>query len=237
MIIVDCVQGSIRWKRHRLGVATSSGFSKIVTPKRLTMGRGADTYLLELLAEWVTGHELEPWVSPWAERGLRLEPEARRFLAFELGREIEEVGFIYRDEERLTGCSPDGLIMDADGEPAEGAEIKCPAAKTHIGNMLDPDEFVQEYRLQVQGGLWVTGLPRWTICSYFPGLPPVLVRVEPEDEVQAALDQNMGEFLARLRALRTKLMEMGVEPKLGDPEDTPEWALPSVDGIPVEEVA
>jgi hypothetical protein len=234
VIAVDCEQGSWTWKACRLAIPTASEFARIVTPKQLKPGTGADTYLTELLAEWATGQEASEWVSPWAERGKELEPEARRFMALALGQEIRQVGFIYRDDERLCGCSPDGLGYDA-GVLDAGVELKCPAAKTHIRYMLRPGALVDDYLMQIQGGLWVTDLPRWHVCSYHPGLPPVLVEVTPDDEVMDALDRYVPAFTERLKELREKLREMGVEPRLSEPDDVPEWALPSVDIAPLDD--
>lgn len=228
MIVLDVEQGSIEWTQARLGIATSSEFDRVVTPSRLEYASKASTYLMELLAEWVTGKELETWTSKWAERGHDLEPEARDAYAFERGAKVESVGFIYRDEERLCGCSPDGLVEE-DG----GLELKCPSAKWHITYLIRPEEFVEKHRMQVQGGLWVTGRSWWDLMSYYPGLPPVIEQVRPDPKVQKALDEHLGkEFLARLRALRKKLRDMGIDPRLDpDPTVLPEWAHPSVDHL------
>ena len=229
MLVVNVEQGSRQWEHLRLGIATGSAFGKIVTPSKLQYAAGAKAYLHDLLAEWATGHAFEEFKSHWAERGIGLEPQARQALSFKIDADIHSVGFVYRDDEKLVGCSPDGFVHDDDGNPVAGVELKCPAAKTHIGYMLDPASLAKEYKMQVHGGLWVTQLPVWHLMSFYPGMPAVVIRVEPDEKVQNAFDNFIPEFLDQLKRGRAKLLEMGVKPRLTD--ETPEWALPSVDGL------
>jgi len=212
MIVLDMEQGSMEWTQARLGIPTASRFSDILTPKKLTYSASADRYMRELLAEWVLGYPVEEWSSAWAERGESLEPEARRAYAFERGLTVETVGFVLRDD-RLVGCSPDGFAGEG------GLELKCPSAKVHLGYLLDHDSLVEEYKLQIHGGLWLTERPWWDVMSYHPGLPPVLVRVAPDAEILKALDDALANFLAVMQTKRVKLREMGIAPRLEELEE------------------
>ena len=60
--------------------------------------------------------------------------------------------------------------------------------------------------------MWVTGRAWWDFLSYAPGLPPVLIRVEPDKKFQSALDDHMPTFHAELMSGRERLREKGVEP-------------------------
>ena len=60
-IILDCEQGSPEWEAARLGVATASMCSKILTPTgRLSSAR--DEYVGKLLAEWALGEPVEEFM-------------------------------------------------------------------------------------------------------------------------------------------------------------------------------
>ena len=48
--------------------------------------------------------------SDWMERGKMLEPEAFAYYDIQTDSNPLKVGFIYRDEGRMVGCSPDGLV-------------------------------------------------------------------------------------------------------------------------------
>ena len=207
MIILDCEQGSEEWREARLGVVTASNASKIVTPTG-RMSSSAAAYMHDLLAEWFTGDPQDEWQGNyWTDRGNVMEAEA--FAYFKVFAEVraERVGFIYRDESRLIGCSPDGLV----GETA-GLELKCPKAGTHLG-WLAAGVCPSKYVPQVQFSMYVTGRRRWWFMSYYPSLPPLLVSVAPDPNFQAALLRCIPQFVEDMEEAKRVLMEdYGIEP-------------------------
>ena len=146
------------------------------------------------------------------ERGHALEPQARKYYAFQRDVEPATVGLIYEDERRMVGCSPDGLVGE-DGL----LELKCPMAPKHLlwlarcsATEKKPAVCPPEHNPQVQGQLWVTGRERGAIlCRYHPQFPPLLVRVEPDEKYQAALDELMPVFVEEVLAGRERLRELG----------------------------
>lgn len=203
---IDCTQRDDLWRACRLGIPTASSFAKILTPTgKLSTQR--DAYIHQLLAEWVLGYEDEIPQTYWIERGANLEPEARNWYEFQHGVDVRQVGFVYTDERRLSGCSPDWLIGE-DG----GGEIKCPKASTHIGYLL-AETIPKDYIPQVQGCLYVTGRAWWDFVSYHPELPPKVIRVERDPEYQQALEQALGRFELGLYEGRERLLKLGIEPK------------------------
>lgn len=111
--------------------------------------------------------------------GKLLEPFARAFYEGWTGNVVNEVGFIEHDSGGF-GCSPDGLIYDAEGKPVSGLEMKCPEPHTHLAWLLDgilPDE----HKIQVHTCLAVTGLASWDFLSYCPGEAPLLLTEERSD--------------------------------------------------------
>lgn len=206
MILVDCEQGGELWHALRLGVVTASAADKILTASCKPSAQ-AKGYMASLLSEWATG-EAEPWNGTfWTERGRQLEPEAIALYEFHSGITPFRPGFVFRDETRSTGCSPDWLI----GEDGIG-EVKCPKAETHMTYMLE-DTIPKAYIPQVQFQLWVTGRPWADFVSYFPGLPPVIVRERARENWQKALDEHVPKFVAELEGKKSKLAAQGVEPK------------------------
>jgi hypothetical protein len=198
----DFPQYSPEWWDARCGVPTASEFSRIVTPAKGDYSKGAEGYIAELIAEQADPHygEVETYVSAAMRNGTMMEPEARRFYEFERGADVEEVGFCLTDDGRF-GCSPDGLVGD-DG----GLELKSPEHKTHVKYLLS-GEVPTEYKPQVHAQLIITGREWCDFMSYARGLPPLLVRVEPDDytaKVRAAMDTFWGEYqeaLGKIRAL------------------------------------
>lgn len=215
----DIPQGTEDWKRARLGIATASSFHRILTEKRLTLSEKRLDYIREILACWVlddpdldfTGRGLA------LERGNQMEQEARDFFSLEHDWEILSGGFATREVgdgvfmSGTVGCSPDGRIVDDSGNVISGFELKNPYLHTHIGYLAERGSLTADYRLQVQGGLWVTGWPRWTIASYSPLLSKVVEIVEPDPAVFAALDSEIPKFCADLERMKEELAQYRVD--------------------------
>ena len=203
----DIKQGTDEWRRVRLGVVTASDCDRIVTPATLKRSGQVRGYVAEIVAEALIGQPFDYTAGKWAERGQVVEAEARDYFSL-MVEPVEEVGFISRDD-GLVGCSPDGIA-----EGRFGLELKCPAAKTHVGYLLEPDALYAAYRLQVQFSLWLTRWPAWWLVSYCPSLPAVRRLVEPEATVFAALDDAVpavlaakAEALAKIAAMQDELPE------------------------------
>lgn len=221
MIELDVPQYSPEWYFARLGMPTASQFSRILTAKTRKLAAGSETYMHELLSEWLTGIPYSFDASGYMERGTQLEPEAVAWYEWETNTVTREVGFCLRDDKRV-GCSPDRLVGE-DG----GLEIKCPGAKGHVANMLNMSD---EYFAQVQGCLWITGRAHWDLVSYHPTIPSVIVRIERDEEYIGQLANAVDEFLARLAAAREKLLAQGAQPAT---ELDPEFAASIEISLPI----
>ena len=210
MIIHPAEQGSAAWTKARLGIPTASQFSRIITPGG-KLSKSRDGYLAELLAEWALGEPVSEFLgNDWTERGHILEGEARAAYGLLRDADVTEVGLCYRDDSRLVAASPDGMIYDG-ACPECSLELKVPKASTHL-MWLARDVVPRDHALQVQGQMWVTGLDRADFMSYHPGLPPFLVRIDPDVTLHAAMDEHMPTFIAELIACQERLRELGVEP-------------------------
>ena len=200
MITVDCEQLSPEWFELRAGIPTASSFDKIFTTTGKKSAQ-ADAYMNTLLAEWLTGEKQSIKQSDWMARGIELEPEARSAYEFITDLEVETPGIVFKDEDKLVSCSPDGLTE------GKGLEIKCPAPGTHVGYLLGaklPTTYVQ----QVQGSMWVTGLEAWDFVSYCPGMKPVILTVERNEKLIEAIDEIMRDFIVDLLDKRERLNQL-----------------------------
>lgn len=205
ILVCDIEQGSADWFALRLGKPTSSNFAKIITPAQGKPSSQASGYRHELLAEWLTGQPSEGYQNGWMERGTELEGQARAWYAW-THEEVEEVAFVWLDDERTAGCSPDGLI----GEKG-GLEIKCPAPKTHVSYLLD-GKLPTDYIPQVQGSLWITDRKWWDFLSYCPGIDPLVIRVARDEEYIAKLAKLVGAFVQTMQAEQEELIKRGLKP-------------------------
>jgi len=199
MIILDCEQHSTEWFKGRSAIPTASMFSKIITStgKPSTSATG---YMNQLLAEFLVGGPVDQIEqNHWMERGSDMEAQARQAYSLVSDTDVQEVGFVFRDESRMTGCSPDGLIGD------DGVwECKCPKASTMVEYMLG-GKLPSKYVPQVQGQLWVTGR-QWTdFFAYHPDLPPFRIRVERDAEYCKLLEIAIYKFITQMGKKREEL--------------------------------
>lgn len=196
-------QFSEAWFEARKGRPTASRFSDFITPARCDLSKSATNFALELIAECFFPQHAAFFGTPWTERGVDLEAEARAAFSAHTGLLIEQVGFVTRND-GVVGCSPDGLIPESGGGYESGLELKCPAPKTHVRYVYEgvlPDE----YKLQVHGSMAVTGLDRWHFFSYAPGVQPFHLVVN-RDAYTEKLSATLDEFLLLYADLREKMI-------------------------------
>ncbi len=189
----DIVQGDDAWYSVRRGVLTASEMKLIITPTlKVADNEKTRSHAYELLAQRITGYTEPRYVSDDMLRGQSEEILARAKYA-ETYAPVEEVGFVTNDGFGFTiGYSPDGLVGD-DGL----LECKSRCQKYQIQTLTDmtvPDEYV----LQLQTGLLVTGRQWIDFVSYCGGLPMVTIRVEPNPTIQAAILEAAENFEAKV---------------------------------------
>jgi len=199
-------QGSVEWLQARAGIPTASEFDNLITPEgKVRTGQMPKSYLAAKLAEWWQGGVLAQFNSFDMEQGRILEEEAIPYYELETGQEIRRVGLCTTDDKRI-GCSPDGLLGDD-----SGIEIKCPRMETHVGYLLDGG-LPKQYVAQVHGAMLVTGYPEWKFLSYCRRMPPLLLTVPRDDELQDALKCALEMFLESFDAGKEKLCELNGGP-------------------------
>lgn len=197
----DLIQGSDEWLQARCGILTASEMKLIITPTlKVARNDKASAHLFELLAQRITGYVEPRYISDDMLRGQQDEIEARLLYAKHYA-PVDEVGFITNDEWGFTlGYSPDGLVGD-DGL------IECKSRRQKFqAETICMWDVPQEYMLQLQTGLLVSGRKWIDFVSYCGGMPMVTLRVHPSEEVQTAIieaatafENTMAEYLEGYR--------------------------------------
>ena len=194
MIIHKMEQGSEEWHEIKLGRFSGTSF------KNLQSGKSTASYqncIAEVAAEILTHDKEENYVSEDMERGIILEPEARKEYESIFDIEVKEVGFIEPDNDMAewTGISPDGLV-GKDGL----LEIKCPKAKT-LFNYIKANKLPNEYKWQVQGQLWVNQRLWCDFMAYYPGLKPFIIRVYPDIEMHGKIEYELRDAIKAVKEI------------------------------------
>lgn len=198
MIVYDAIeQGSSEWMKARLGIPTASMFKAIIAKGE---GKTRHSYMCRLAAEIITGEPIEAYKSGDMERGNVMEPEARAWYAFQYNVEPEIVGFIRNGQK---GCSPDSLI-GTDGM----LEIKTARGDILIEKLLK-GEFSPEHKAQCQGALWVAEREWIDLVTYWPRLPPLVVRAQRDELYIASLSRAVDDFNAELQEVVDQIRAYG----------------------------
>lgn len=193
----ELLQGSDAWLEARCGLLTASEIKLIVTPSTLKPAKNdkSSAHLYELLAQRITGHVDPRYVSDDMLRGHEDEVAAREIYSNRYA-PVEEIGFMTRDEWGFKlGFSPDGLVGD-DGF----IEIKSRRGKFQVETVI-AGRVPDEYKLQIQTGLLVSGRKWCDFISFSAGLPMIVIRVLPDPVMMTAIVNAARAFEDRLAEL------------------------------------
>lgn len=196
-VIRGVEQGSADWLALRAGRVTASNFGKVLAGGQ---GKTRRAYMLQLVAERLTGEPAETYTNAAMEWGTQTEPLARALYEWETDRLVEEVTITLEGD--YIAASPDGLVGEG------GLEIKCPNTSTHLDYLLR-GELPAQYRPQVQGCMWVHRAPWWDFMSFDPRLPPAsqafILRVERDEEYIESLAGSVRAFVREMLELEQRL--------------------------------
>jgi hypothetical protein len=196
MKILKLQQGSQEWLNARKGKLTASHAQAIGNN-----GKGLETYIIELMAEYFSTGEKEQFTNKHTDRGHELEPIARSIYEFENDVKVKEVGFIEYNEH--IGCSPDGLI-GKDG----GIEIKCIDDIKYFKYLLNGEKEIDSGHLwQVQMNLLITGRKWWDLEIYNPNFQKSMLvfRITPDKEKFEALEKGFEIGIQKIKEIKSKL--------------------------------
>lgn len=180
---------------------TKSDCEKWVRSKlKPQMPDGQKTYMLELIAQIVTGVVPESVSFKQAEWGHLNEPLARDAFEAKEFCIVTEAGLIYKDEFLRCAISPDGLLMDE----KHGLEIKSPfTSQVHLDSVLF-GKIKPEYIAQCQFSMWVTGWDKWNFVSYDNRMRGKsqnrlhTVVIERDESIMAEFDKKVPLFISEM---------------------------------------
>ena len=209
-LMVNSEQRSPDWFAARLGRVTGSK-AQCVFGKTKKGERTADynKYMDQLVAEIMTGGGAEDiFFTADMQRGVDLEPVARRAFEERTGIKVRETGFLAHKTLRA-GSSLDGDIEDFTGV----VEIKCPRTTTHLG-YIEARTLPDTYAGQLLHNLYVTQAETIFFVSYDDRLPPplqlLIVERHAKDLPMAQYEDELLTFISKLELRLDELRQ--VEP-------------------------
>ena len=159
-----------------------------------------------LVIETLTGISAEDvYLTREMQRGIELEPTARRSLGRRLGLKLEESGFLAHN------TLPIGASLDshADGFKVV-VELKCPTSRVHL-EYLEGRALPDTYLGQLYHNVYVTGAEKLFFASSDDPLPPHLqlsvvernTKDLPIEEYVKKMTAFLSELKSRVEALNT----------------------------------
>lgn len=205
MKIINVTQRSSAWFQCHVGCVSASYMEAVFDfTQKGAAGSKRKTYLRQKLAELVTGIAVQDnCVSYEMQQGIDREPDG--IAAYEREEQciVEPIGFALHDTVPRFGCSPDGLVGEGGG-----LELKCPKASTHLQYILD-GVIPEQYILQIDSALSVTGRAWWDFATFCPEVPKPLqimvIRRERDEKAIAEIERRVTEFNAELDAMVARL--------------------------------
>lgn len=186
MKVLELEQGSLEWKRARLGKITGTRGKKAISSTHLDL-------IDEIIAEVETQEVEEIFENDAMRWGKEQEPNARKAYEYHTGLEIKEFGFFLHDSNEYLAISPDGYTDDLKG----GIEIKCPTTKTHV-KYIRMGKLPGEYKAQVFHNFIVNQELEWLdFVSYDPRFKScqMFIKRVTREEIEEELADYEAELL------------------------------------------
>ena len=203
MKIYNFEQRTEDWYNIRKGKMTASNAETIIAN-----GKGLETYIYNLMAEYYSSAEKENYINADMQRGIDLEPEAKIEFQFYTGLDIKEVGCVELNEYIL--ASPDGLIGD-DGL----IEIKCPNDSIYFKLLLS-DNIKPEYIAQMQMQMYVTDRQYCYFVSYNPNFEKSLYikKINRDEEMIEKLKKGLERGTELIKEIKENFRKVGTNGKI-----------------------
>ena len=194
----DVIQGGDEWLGLRRGLLTASEMKNIITPTlRYAENDKERAHVYEIAAQRITGYVEPHYISDDMLRGTNDEIEAR-FLYDANFAPVHDVGFITNDALGfIIGYSPDGLVGE-DGL----IECKSRRQKYQLQTLVEcvPGNTIPaEFMIQIQTGLLVSQRQWCDFVTYCGGMEMAVVRVLPDEKIQAAIVAAATAFEAKVQ--------------------------------------
>lgn len=193
-------QGSGAWFNARKGRLTGSRMADAMSYKKDgTPSEARTKYMIELVAERLTGEIVSHYVTPAMEWGIATEPMAKRAYEEATGNIVKPCFFFEHFSIENYGATPDGII-DPDGL----LEAKCPTTATHI-KWVRNDVVPEEYKPQMASEIVCSGKKWVDFISFDPRIPTsrrlFIKRWFPEAEYLEKVEAEARKFLEEAEAM------------------------------------
>ena len=207
----EVVQGTPEWFALRCGKITGTRFADVLAMSKPSKKnpeprplKARDDLIWTLATERTQGYQPQGLTSYSLKWGTDNEPRAREAYELRTGAFVTQQGFITHDTLSFVGVSLDGLVDD-DGT----IEIKAPKCpEIHLRRFLEG--VPEEYKPQIQGGLWTSKRKWCDFVSYDPDTDArfklLIIRVYRDEEYIKNLERECLVLEDEVHELMRKLL-------------------------------
>lgn len=190
----DVEQGSPEWLQLRCGLLSASEMKLVLTPTgKIANNDRVRAHIWEIAAQRVTRYVEPNYIGDDMLRG-KVDEILARDLYDEKYAPVDQIGYVTNDQWGFTiGYSPDGLVgMDG--------LLECKSRRQKYQfETIATREVPEEYVLQIQTGLLVTGRSWLDFVSYSGGMKMFTKRVYPDPVMQDAIIKAATAFEASVQ--------------------------------------
>lgn len=197
---VEALAGTPGWLAARRGLLTASRVADAIAV--LKTGKPSESrkkLMMELLAERMTGHAVDHYVTPAMQWGIDNQAAAISEYEAETGELVGPEVFVLHPSIDWFGATPDGLV-GKDGL----IEVKCPTTPKHLAYVV-AGEVPDEYKPQMLCQLACTRRQWVDFVSFDPRIKSparlFIRRFEPAHSEIERIEEQAREFLAELQAM------------------------------------
>lgn len=186
-------QGTAEWHALRDGLITGTDAFDVLR------GKGLEQILYTKKNNNFTGNY-------YTRRGHALENEAREIYSHVFNK-VLEFGFVKNTDYPICGYSPDGIIVDDNGNKIGLWECKAFNKERHMKVYKGSDAHILA---QVQFGLMMTKLPWCDLTLYNPDMEDandamLIKRIYPSDEIQYNLNKLLAQMIDDIKKKKLDL--------------------------------
>lgn len=197
---LEAMPNTPEWVAARRGCLTASRMKHALDIlKSGKSGAERQRYLMELVAERMTGFAVDHFVTDAMQHGLDNEAPAVKAYEIQTGIKCALAGFYLHDTIDFFGASPDRLV-GSDGL----VEFKCPSTTKYIGWLRD-GEVPEEHLPQILAQLAVTRRQWCDFVAYDPRVvlgPKLFIKRYTQTTAElAAVEAGAKKFLDEVDAL------------------------------------
>lgn len=192
------------WLSLRAGKFTGSDFHQYMgLAKKDELSDTAESNLYKKVLESL-GYSFESYRSSAMEDGNENEPLARADYIAETFNDVHEVGFVDWEQMRA-GCSPDGVMYDADGQVEKIIEIKCPEIKNYL--KMAKGKIPPVYMTQMQYNMLITGAKSCDFVVWHPDMRLSVQEIKADANYQKDILTVLEKLNARYDAILEEIQE------------------------------